>query len=193
MQDIPSQLELVAAVGTSRDRVEESQPQDLAQAPASDGVIGNLRKTGSRFWRRQISVVSGHEACRDHFGEMSSHIFFQAYVADLDLANERTFLGYLRTSSTFATLGVVSFQLFLLGEGQTSCKSQYGKGLAVACEGFAIFVALSGAWRFWRHQNAILRDKVQAGGWEVNAIGIGGLIVSENIHHLRNDVDISRS
>ena len=92
-------------------------------------------------------------------------------------ANERTFLGYLRTSSAFATLGVISFQLFLLGDGQTSCKSRYGQVLAVACETFAILVVLSGAWRFWRHQNAILREKVQVGGWEVNAVGVGGLVV----------------
>ena len=38
-------------------------------------------------------------------------------------------------------------------------------------------ILLLGAYRFWRQQNAILRGKVHAGGWEVNAIGVTVLMV----------------
>ena len=34
-----------------------------------------------------------------------------------------------------------------------------------------IILAL-GTYRFWRQQNAMLRGKVHAGGWETNAVGI---------------------
>jgi hypothetical protein len=36
----------------------------------------------------------------------------------------------------------------------------------------AILVALVGAYRFWRQQNAIARGKIHAGGWELNSVGI---------------------
>lgn len=43
----------------------------------------------------------------------------------------------------------------------------------------AMVVLLLGTYRFWRQQNAILRGKVNAGGWEVNVIGITILLVCD--------------
>lgn len=44
--------------------------------------------------------------------------------------------------------------------------------LACICIGAAILVQILGAYRFWRQQNAMLRGKIHAGGWELNVIGI---------------------
>ena len=167
------------------DHAEERQSQNFAQAQAHtapDGVVAEPSEKAFRFWNRQISIVTGQEACRDHFGKSIQLSYLspvpQTLIITIDPANERTFLGYLRTSSAFATLGVVSFQLFLLGGGrgaQTACRVRYGKILAVACEGFAIVVACSGAWRWWRQQSAILRGRAKVGGWEIHTIGVGGI------------------
>ena len=101
-------------------------------------------------------------------------------LTTLLLANERTFLAYLRTSSAFATLGTTVRQLFLLqnSDGSSStASSPYGEALAVVCMVFAAIVALSGAFRFWRQQNAMARVKAHAGGWEVYTIGLATLTV----------------
>jgi uncharacterized membrane protein YidH (DUF202 family) len=42
----------------------------------------------------------------------------------------------------------------------------------------AILVVLLGAFRFWRQQNAMVRGKVWAGGWEINVIMVGSILVS---------------
>lgn len=49
---------------------------------------------------------------------------------------------------------------------------QVGKPLSVACHCVAILVALVGAYRFWRQQNAIARGMIHSGGWELNTVGI---------------------
>ena len=104
----------------------------------------------------------------------------EAHITDFDIANERTFLAYLRTSSAFAALGTTIRQLFLLtkSDGSTSnATSPYGEASAVACMVLAAIVALSGAFRFWRQQNAMARAKVHASGWDVYIVGLAGLAV----------------
>lgn len=49
---------------------------------------------------------------------------------------------------------------------------QVGTPLSVACHCVAIIVALVGAYRFWRQQNAIARGRVYAGGWDMNSVGV---------------------
>jgi hypothetical protein len=53
-----------------------------------------------------------------------------------------------------------------------------GKPLAYICQGSAIYSLLLGAYRSWRHQNAIVRGKAIAGGFEVFLLGIGVLMVN---------------
>lgn len=92
------------------------------------------------------------------------------------IALERTFLAYIRTSVVIAMQGVVIAQLFRLQESPTDGDRlrfyQVGIPLSVTCYCVAIVVALIGAYRFWRQQNAIARGKVHAGGWELNFVGI---------------------
>lgn len=49
--------------------------------------------------------------------------------------------------------------------------------MASVCVLGAMLILLVGAYRFWRQQNAMLRGKVYAGGWEVMVIGFIMLIV----------------
>ena len=73
-------------------------------------------------------------------------------------------------------VSVIIAQLFRLQHVQDPNKVLgffvLGIPLACVCIGAAIGVLLLGAYRFWRQQNAILRGKVHAGGWEVNLIGL---------------------
>lgn len=91
-------------------------------------------------------------------------------------ANERTFLGYLRTSLALSMTAVIIAQLFKLQHAEVTDKTLgyyvLGTPLACVCIAAAIIVALLGSYRFWRQQNAMLRGKVHAGGWEVNAVGL---------------------
>lgn len=59
-----------------------------------------------------------------------------------------------------------------------------GKPLAAVFILSAIAVTFLGAFRFWRQQNAIVRGKVHAGGWEILAIMVGSLAVSFLFHEL---------
>ena len=91
-------------------------------------------------------------------------------------ALERTFLGYLRTALALSMISVIIAQLYRLQHAPNP-NNVFGYfvlsiALACVCIGAAIVVLLFGAYRFWRQQNAILRGKVHAGGWEVNAIGL---------------------
>ena len=91
-------------------------------------------------------------------------------------ALERTFLGYLRTSLALSMMSVVIAQLSRLEHAQNPDRVFGYFTLSIpsacVCIGAAIFVMLVAACRFWRQQNAILRGKVHAGGWEMNAISL---------------------
>ncbi|EFR01634.1 hypothetical protein MGYG_04636 [Nannizzia gypsea CBS 118893] len=111
-----------------------------------------------RFWWAHVSVRVPRKQNRDHF------------------ALERTFLAYMRTSLTFAMVGVLIAQLFSLNHAVVH-NAQFGfhrvgKPLACVCHVLAILVAVAGAYRFWRQQHALARGKVYAGGRELNFIAL---------------------
>lgn len=104
-------------------------------------------------------------------------------AADCVPANERTFLGYLRTSIVLAMIGALIAQLYRL-EQAPNPSDVYGyvilsKPLAVIFEGAALGVTLLGTCRFWRQQSAMSIGRVHAGGWELATIGAGTFLVSE--------------
>lgn len=91
-----------------------------------------------------------------------------------NIALERTYLGYLRTSFALAFLSVFIAQLFRL---QHTARPdpvfgfyRLGVPLSCICTGAAIIVSLLGTYRFWRQQNAMLRGKILCGGWEMLAV-----------------------
>lgn len=98
-------------------------------------------------------------------------------------ANERTYLGYLRTSLALSMLGVVTAQLFRIQHSVTPSTTfgYYVLGIPLASifQIAAIFMSLLGGFRFWRQQQAMSRGKVWAGGWEIylimGAVGVVSL------------------
>ncbi|KAJ5644441.1 hypothetical protein N7507_010452 [Penicillium longicatenatum] len=111
-----------------------------------------------RLWTHNVTLTVPRKSNRDHY------------------ALERTFLAYIRTSVVIAMQGVVIAQLFRLQRARSDEDRlrfyQVGIPLAVSCHGVAVLVALIGAFRFWRQQNAISLGKIHAGGWELNSVGI---------------------
>lgn len=132
-----------------------------------------------KFWKTQVSVSIDEGQHRDH------------------LALERTFLGYLRTSLALAMAGVIIAQLFRL---QHTANPNLNLGffvlgipLAAVFIGFGMVVLLIGAFRFWRQQNAIIRGKVYAGGWEITAIMVFSIILCLVAFVLVTAIDIQKS
>ncbi|KAL6716030.1 hypothetical protein ACLMJK_006992 [Lecanora helva] len=147
-------------VATELNSLECLQRNDIdSQNPTAKrhgSYVNGCCKNVKTFWQRQVSVSVDHGALRDH------------------LALERTYLGYMRTSLAITMLAVIIAQLFRLQHTSTPNKSLgffvISTPLACICIAAAILVLLLGSYRFWRQQNAMLRGKVHAGGWEINAI-----------------------
>ncbi|CAG8099977.1 unnamed protein product [Penicillium nalgiovense] len=121
---------------------------------ARKGLWGKL----TQLWTHNVTLTVPHKSSRDYF------------------ALERTFLAYIRTSLVVSQQGVLIAQLFRLQAAEALADRlgfrRVGTPLSVACHCVAILVALVGAYRFWRQQNAIARGNVFAGGWELNSVGI---------------------
>jgi uncharacterized membrane protein YidH (DUF202 family) len=102
---------------------------------------------------------------------------------DNTLANERTFLGYLRTSLALSIIGVMIAQLYRLQHSEDP-DPNFGyyvlsKPLAAIFYCAALCVVLLGCLRFWRQQSAMAVGKTHAGGFELISIGAGLLLVSD--------------
>ncbi|KAG8668404.1 hypothetical protein FPOAC2_07688 [Fusarium poae] len=110
------------------------------------------------FWKDYVSCEVDLSASRDH------------------LANERTFLGYLRTSVMMSMVGTMIAQLFTLSRKGYHTKSFgyfiTGRPLALTCYGFSIGTILLGAVRTWRHQRIMMGGKALVGGFEIHVLGI---------------------
>ena len=87
----------------------------------------------------------------------------------------------MRTSLALAMLSVIISQLLRLQHTENPNKDigffAISVPLASICTVAAAIVQLLGCYRFWRQQNAMLRGKIHAGGWEINAIGVIMLLV----------------
>lgn len=97
-------------------------------------------------------------------------------------ANERTYLGYLRTSVALSMLGVVIEQLYRL-DPSTDRSPTFGyyvlsKPLAAMLQCSALGMTLLGAIRFLRQQHAMSIGKVHVGGWEIVVIVVFMSLVS---------------
>lgn len=96
-------------------------------------------------------------------------------------ANERTFLGYLRTSVALSMLGVIVAQLYRL-QHHPSPSPIFGyfilsKPISAILQCSALGMAILGAIRYFRQQAAMARGKVHAGGWEVMVIVVFSSLV----------------
>ncbi|KXT07606.1 hypothetical protein AC578_10152 [Pseudocercospora eumusae] len=123
--------------------------QVLSPRPAQNSWCGPVKK----FWRHSVRIDVPHVDCRDH------------------LANERTFLGYLRTSVALSMLGTITAQLYRLQHSPTP-DPVFGyfvlsKPLSGIFHCLALAMVLLGAIRYFRQQAAMARGMVHAGGWEI--------------------------
>ncbi|KAK3636449.1 hypothetical protein LTR56_014236 [Elasticomyces elasticus] len=137
---------------TSGERTKRRVSRVISPGNAMRAWHDPLRK----LWRHHIRLSVPHVDCRDH------------------LANERTFLGYLRTSLALSMLGAVVAQLYRLQHSPTPSPT-FGfyilsKPIAAIFQCSAICMTLLGAIRFYRQQHAMSIGKVHAGGWEILVI-----------------------
>ena len=176
------------------------------------GYCHSLHKSVKSFWQQQVAATVTHGSCRDHYGTYSPptilslwncathdpllHILSTGrllyrgaavYLLLSLVALERTFLGYMRTSLALSMLAVLVAQLFRLQHTVNPSKTLgyfvIGTPLACVCIVAAIIVLLLGAYRFWRQQNAMLRGKVHAGGWEIFVVSVTVFLVCYSMNH----------
>ena len=90
-------------------------------------------------------------------------------------ANERTFLGYLRSGQAFSMLGVFIAQLLRLNPAPHPNPRigffAVSVPLASACQIMAIIVTLIGSMRFIKYQKHMALGLALSGGWEVGVVG----------------------
>lgn len=109
-----------------------------------------------KIWRHHIRISVPHVDCRDH------------------LANERTFLAYLRTSVALSILGIIVAQLYRLQHvAQPNAAFGYfllSKPIASIFQCAAMLMSIIGGVRFLRQQHKMSVGRVLAGGVEIYMI-----------------------
>lgn len=169
------------SIHSDREALELDHAQANGFPPLTTVVTNQSTPRALRWWRRHISLGVPHVKCRDHLGKnrgggdklllawdiMTWLIFY--------LANERTFLGYLRTGQAFAMLGVIIAQVMRLQHSITPDPVlgyfAVSVPLSSACHASAIAVSLLGAIRFFRYQKEMARGYAVCGGWEIKTVG----------------------
>ncbi|KAJ5153743.1 uncharacterized protein N7500_009182 [Penicillium coprophilum] len=131
-----------------------SRAETRQRRQARKGVWGKI----TRLWTHNVTLTVPQKSSRDYF------------------ALERTFLAYIRTSVAVTQHGVLIAQLFRLQAAEALADRlglrKVGTSISITCYGVGILVALVGAYRFWRQQDAIAKGRIYAGGWELNSVGI---------------------
>ncbi|KAK0391709.1 hypothetical protein NLU13_1208 [Sarocladium strictum] len=129
-------------------------PNNEPARPGKSSVKHHLAQL-ARFRATYIRCTVDFTASRDH------------------LAVERTFLGYLRTSSALAMFGTLVAQVFTIDlRGHGLGYTLLGRALATVFFCLAIVTIVLGATRVFRHQRHLIRGKALAGGFETSALGV---------------------
>jgi uncharacterized membrane protein YidH (DUF202 family) len=153
--------------GTELDTYPTHADSEASPEPVQES--SGQRAPPKQFWRREISLLVEPQACRDH------------------LANERTFLSWLRTSLALSMMGVFTTQLFILQSPRLPHMNLsffvLGVPLGSLCQAAALVNIITGAYRFWRHQSAMIKGEACAGGWEILLIGILIILVGATLPH----------
>lgn len=140
-----------------------------------------------------FAMKSGRRSTIEILGvkpELPEYSFFttpRLYLQTTDsplTANERTFLGYLRTSSILSMLGIFIAQFYRLQQAPDPPKTfgYYALSIPLSTifQAAALVTVLLGGLRYWRQQSAMARGRVHAGGFEMVVLGVGFLLVSRS-------------
>ncbi|CAK1355867.1 unnamed protein product [Cercospora beticola] len=152
------------AAASSEDAQENSRnhtggPDSHTMNNGSDPSVGAAQQAGESWWKTLV----------DKYG--SVELENKGSVARDHLALERTFLAWLRTSLSFASIGIAVAQLFRLNtaiqpgsdvNGTTTRLRSVGKPLGATFLGISILILLLGFHRYFESQHYVIRGKFPA-------------------------------
>ncbi|CZT19489.1 uncharacterized protein RCC_05340 [Ramularia collo-cygni] len=172
----PEPAHLANGHGSDDDHEVTEMRDNALPSTRSSRSDNKTRSPLRKWWRENVRLSVPSVDCRDHY------------------ANERTFLGYLRTSVALSMLGVLVAQLYRLQHSATPDPTfgyfALGKPLSAILQCAALGTVLLGGIRFWRQQSAMARGKVYACGFEMLIIMgfVGLLLLTLFVLHIALDI-----
>ncbi|KAI0175620.1 hypothetical protein GGR52DRAFT_589411 [Hypoxylon sp. FL1284] len=158
-----------ASIVTARDNASNHQSTRMSPSPR------NRRRTDPPEADRPTANDTGGDAdeekswLKQHFGGLwSIELENKGSVARDHLALERTFLAWLRTSVSFASIGVAITQLFRLNTSSETDNPRFrtarhvGKPLGATFLGISIIILLLGYRRYYQGQHWVIKGKFPA-------------------------------
>lgn len=89
------------------------------------------------------------------------------------MANERTFLAWLRTSLSLVTVGIGIVQLFKLKNlGESDEVAKIGKPIGVAFILIGIYTLVQGFFRYYRVQSLLISSFYPVSKWSIGLVNI---------------------
>lgn len=157
------------------ERVHEDQQREAAERQAAEE---ESKESGG--WRQML----------ERYG--SVELENKGSVARDHLALERTFLAWLRTSLSFASIGIAVTQLFRLNTSITKDKNvasspsiklrNVGKPLGATFIGISILILLIGFHRYFEAQHYVIRGKFPASRGSILLVtGVAGALIVSSL------------